>query len=73
MVGERRTTDSTVRLGPFAGDQPLVPPQDRVRRHQEDRPASARKRAAQRREERSIGGMELGSFDLAAQHTDLVA
>jgi hypothetical protein len=73
LVIERRTTASTIGLGPFARDQPPVPSQDRVRRHQEDRPASARKRAAQHREQRSIGRMELGPLDLAAQHSKLVA
>src|SRR6266536_2802283 len=73
MVGEWRTTAPMVGLGPFAGDQPAVPPQDRVRRHQEDRPALAGKRSAQRREECTIGGLELGPLDLAAQHLELVA
>jgi hypothetical protein len=72
MVGEWRTTASTVGLGPFAGDQPAVPSQERVRRHQEDRPASAGKRSAQR-QECTIGGLELGPLDLAAQHPKLVA
>jgi hypothetical protein len=73
VVGEGRTTASTVRLGPLARHQPAVPSQDRGRRHQEGRPASTRKRAAQRREQRAIGGLELGSRDLAAQHLELVA
>jgi hypothetical protein len=73
LVIERRTTASTIGLGPFARDQPPVPSQDRVRRQQEDRPASARKRAAQHREQRSIGRMELGPLNLAAQHSKLVA
>jgi len=42
VVIERWTTASTVGLGPLAPDQPPVPPQDRARRHQEDRPAPAR-------------------------------
>jgi hypothetical protein len=62
-----------VSLVPFARDQPAVPPQDRVWRHQEDRPAPTSKHAAQRREQRTIGGLELGSLDLAAQHLELVA
>jgi hypothetical protein len=35
--------------------------------------AAARQRAAQRREDRAVGGAELGSLDLAAQHSELVA
>jgi hypothetical protein len=43
------------------------------RGYQEDRPAPARKRAAQQRQECTIGGSELGTLDLPAQHLDLVA
>jgi len=49
-----------------------VPPQERVRRHQEDRPAPPRKRSAQHCEQRPISGAELGPLDLAAQHLKLV-
>jgi hypothetical protein len=37
------------------------------------RPAPARKHAAQHREDRAVGGSELGPLDLAAQHGELVA
>jgi len=50
-----------------------VPPQDRARRHQEDRPACAGNRPAQHRQGRTIGGPELGAFHLAVQHVELVA
>jgi len=73
MVVERWTAASTVGLGPFAGDQPPVPSHDRVRRHQKGRPAPAGKGPAQHREERTIGGSELGPLDLAAQHSELVS
>jgi hypothetical protein len=33
----------------------------------------AGKRSAQQREERTVGGVELGPLDLAAQHGELVA
>jgi len=55
MVGQRWTAASTGGPRPLAGHQPPVPPQDRVRGHQEDRPALARERAAQQREQRPIG------------------
>jgi hypothetical protein len=73
VVIERRTTGSMAGPGPFTGDQPPVPPHNRVRRHQEDRPAPARKRSAQYRQQRTIGGSELGPLDLPAQHLELVA
>jgi hypothetical protein len=73
VLGQRWTTASTVGLGPVAGDQPAVPPQDRVRGHQKARPALTRKRSAQRREQRTIGGREPGSLDLTAQRFELMA
>src|SRR6266545_5806089 len=73
MVGEWRSPATSLGLRPLAGHQPTVPPQDRVRSDKEARPAPARKRAAQHREERTVGGAELGSLDLAAQHGELVA
>jgi hypothetical protein len=60
-------------LGPFAHDQPAVPPQDRAWRDEEDRPARAGKRSAQQREDRTIGGSERWPLDLAAQHLKLMA
>src|SRR4029453_11428972 len=53
--------------------QPTVPAQDRVRVDEETRPAPARKRAAQCREDRTVGGSQLGSLHLAAEHLELVA
>jgi hypothetical protein len=73
MLGQRWTTASTVRLGPLAGDQLAVPPQNRARRHQEDRPAPTRKRSAQHRQQRTVGGAELGSLYLSTKHGELVA
>jgi hypothetical protein len=69
----RWTATSRVGLRPLAGDQAPVPPQDRAWRHEEDRPLRAGKRLGQRCENRTVGGSELGSLDLAAQHTELVA
>jgi len=73
IASEPRAPTSTVGLRPFAGHQPPVPPQDRVRGHEKDRPAPARERATQQRQQRTIGGLELGALDLAAQHLELVA
>jgi hypothetical protein len=73
VIGQWRTATATVGLGPFAGGQSAVAPQDRARRHQEDRPAPAGKRPAQQCEQRTIGGMELGPPAHAAQHLELVA
>jgi hypothetical protein len=73
VVIERWTTASSAGLGPLAGDQPPVPPQERIRRHQEGRPAPAGKRSAQHCQQRTVGGSELGPLDPAAQHLELVA
>src|SRR6266511_1043553 len=66
VVGECWTPTLSSRLRPLAGHQPAVPPQDDVRRDEEDGPVLAGKRPAQRGEDRAIGGSELGSGDLAA-------
>src|SRR6266516_1413922 len=63
VAGTRRAPASRLDLCPFAGHQPAVPPQDRVRGHQEARPAHARKRGAEYRQKRTVGGSELGSLD----------
>src|SRR6266700_6237757 len=73
IAGERRAPASRLGLRPLAGDQPAVPAQDRIRGDKEARPARARERAAQHRQERTVGGLELRSLDLAAQHGELVA
>ena len=73
LVGERWTPAARLGLGPFAGHQPAVPPQDRVRRDKKARPAPTRKRAAQQRQQCTVGRLELGPRDLAVQHLELVA
>jgi hypothetical protein len=73
VVGERRAPAARLRLRPLAGHQPAVAPQDRVRSDKEARPAPAGKRAAQHRQQCTVGGAELGSLHLAAQHVELVA
>jgi hypothetical protein len=73
MLSERWTAAPTVGLCPLAGHQAPVPPQDRARRHEEDRPACAGKCPAQQRQQCTVGGSELGSLHLAAQHAELVA
>jgi hypothetical protein len=73
LVGERRAPASRRGVCPLARHQPTVPAQDRVRGDKEVRPAPARQRAAQCREDRTVGGSELGSLHLAAEHLELVA
>src|SRR6266511_5982540 len=73
MLGQRWTTASTVGLGPLAGDRLTVPPQDRARRNQENRPAPTRKRSVQHCQQRTVGGAELGSLDVSTKHVELVA
>ncbi len=73
MVGEWWAPVARLDLRPFAGHQPAVPPQDRVRSEEEARPAPTRQRTAQHRQQSTVGRSELGSLDLPAEHGELVA
>jgi hypothetical protein len=66
-------TGLTMRVGPRAGDQASVPTQQRLRPDEEARPAGPGQYAAGRGKQRPVGKLELGSWDLAAQHGELVA
>jgi len=70
---ERGTPASTMRVGPGAGDQPAAPAQQCLGLDQEARPAGPGQQAADRGEQGAVGGFELGAWDLAAQHGELVA
>src|SRR6266496_265454 len=61
-----------MRVRPATGDQLAVPAQQRVRSHQETRPGRARQRAAQRRQQRSIGPRQPWPSRLPPQNSQLV-
>jgi hypothetical protein len=58
--------------GPRAGNQPPVPAQQRLRSNEEARPARPWQQAADRGEQRPIGGLQLGTWGLAAEDHELV-
>ena len=62
-----------VRIGPGAGDQSPVPAQQRLRVDQEAGPAGSGQRAADGGEQGSVGGLQPGSWELAAEDGELVA
>jgi hypothetical protein len=62
-----------VRVGPRPGDQSPMPTQQRVGLHQEAGPAGSREDAADLGEQRPIGRLQLGTWDLSAQDGELVA
>jgi hypothetical protein len=64
---------SLVRVGPGAGDQASVPAQQRVGRDEEAGPATSGQHAADRGEQRPVGGFQPGAGHLAAEHRELVA
>ncbi len=64
---------AVVREGPRASDQPPVPAQQRLRSNEEARPARPWQYAADRGEQRPIGGLQLGTWGLAAEDHELVA
>jgi hypothetical protein len=71
LLVERRPPRSTTRVGSCAGDQPPVPAQKGLGPDQA-RPASPRQRAADRGQQGPIGGLQPGSWSLAAEHGELV-
>jgi hypothetical protein len=63
----------TRRVGPGPCDEATVPAQQRLRLHEEARPAGPRQCPADRREQGTVGGLQPGTSDLAAQHPELMA
>ena len=60
-------------VGSSAGDAAPVPTQQRVGGDQPPGSARSRQRGRDRSEQAAVGVGELGSVDLAAQHSELVA
>jgi hypothetical protein len=73
VLVQRGSAGLVVRVGPGAGDQASVPAQQRLGRDEEARPAGSGQRAAGRSQQRPVGGLQLGSWCLAAEHGELVA
>ena len=67
------TPRSTPRIGPHPFDQLPVPAQQRLGPDEEGRPVGPGKDAADGGEQRPVGGLELGSWSLAAEDGELVA
>jgi hypothetical protein len=62
-----------VGIGPRAGDQAAVPAQQRLGLDEEAGPAGPGQDAADGGERRPVGGLELGSWSLAAKHSEPMA
>jgi hypothetical protein len=73
VLVERGSPCSTLWVGPRAGDQTPVPAQQRLRLDEETRPARLGQDTADGGEQRPVGGLQLGSWSLAAQHGELMA
>jgi hypothetical protein len=72
VLVERRAPTSATGICPCASDQAAMPAQ-RLRLDDEARPASLWQRPAEGGKQGTVGGLELGSWNLAAQHRQLVA
>ena len=72
VVRERGPSHVGGRVGPTPADHAPVPAQ-RLRLHQEHRPARPWEQPAERREQRPVGGLQPGPWMLATQHRKLVA
>jgi len=73
VLVERGLPCSTIWVGPGARDKAAVPAQQGVRLDQEAGPAGSGQDAADGGEQRPVGGFELGSWGLAAEHSKLMA
>jgi hypothetical protein len=69
----QRRSPWSARIGPGAGDQATVPAQQRLRLDKEAGPARSGQDAADRSQQGTVGGLEPGPWDLAAQDAELVA
>jgi hypothetical protein len=61
-----------MRIGPGTCDQPPVPAQQRLGLDEEAGPAGPGQRTAEGGEQRPVGGLQRRSWDLAAEHAELV-
>jgi hypothetical protein len=73
LLIELRPPRPATRIGPRSGDQAAVPAEQRLRRDQEAGPARSREHPADCRQEGAVGGLQPGSWDLAAEDAELMA
>jgi hypothetical protein len=73
LLVQRWPARPAVQVGPGADDQAAVPAQQRLRLHKAARPARPGQHAADRGQQRPVGGLQPESWDLAAQDGELVA
>src|SRR5215218_10682064 len=66
LVGYRRPSVGGGGVGPATGHHAPVPAQQRLGPHKKHRPARPWEQAAQRRKQRTVGGLQAGSWMLAA-------
>jgi hypothetical protein len=69
----QRRSPWSARIRPRAGDQATMPAQQRLRLDKEAGPARSGQHAADRSQQGTVGGLEPGPWDLAAQDAELVA
>src|SRR4029450_1516564 len=73
VLVERGSPGSASWVGPGARDEAAVPAQQGLWLDEEAGPASSRQRAADRSQQGPIGGLQPGTWSLAAEHGELVA
>ena len=73
LLGYRRSSVGGGRVRPATGHHAPVPAQQRLRSHQEHRPARPWEQPAERREQCTILWLQAGPWMLATQHRKLVA
>jgi hypothetical protein len=69
---ERRPARLATRVSPGVGDQPAVPAQQRLGLDDETGPAGSGQHPADRGKQSPVGGLQLRTSDLAAQHGELM-
>jgi hypothetical protein len=73
LLVQRWPAHFPARVGPRPGDQPPMPPQQRLRPDEEARPAGPRENTAEHGQQRPIGRLQPGARGLAVQHGQLMA
>src|SRR5215211_2252664 len=65
LAGDRRSAGGGSRVGPAPADHTPVPTQQSLGSYQKDRPSYPWEQPAQRREQRTVGGLQAGPWILA--------
>lgn len=72
-LGDARSTWPAVRIGPAPGDKVTVPAQQRCRLDEEAPETITREQPCQRRQQRTVGGPQHGTVNLASKDRQLMA